>query len=200
MARLGNEERQFCKRHGIPIDRLFDASGFSRAEYREFMGDDERWAAYGVTPCRPAGHVLRNRHGACLMCNPAAVEFMKRSKRGGMLYAALGGSNTVMKLGFSQDPYNRIYIANCEGWGGYQDWWIIGLGFSDQAGQLEHSLHAAFKEHAIALDWHRNGNHITTREAYRVSEDLSAVVMEKLYELCDGRAFSPPPGWRPDAT
>ena len=119
MARLGKDERQYCRYHGIPLERLFDASGYKRAGYKEIMGQEEKWAAFGVKPCKKSAHVLRNRHGFCLMCDPQTVAHMLRSKLPGYLYVALGADCTLMKLGFSQNPLNRISIANYEGWGGY---------------------------------------------------------------------------------
>ncbi len=182
VAKLGSEERAYCNRHGIPLDRLFDADGYKRASYKEIMGADEKWAAYGVKPC-PNGHVLRNRHGFCLMCNPQTVAHMLRSKLPGYLYVAVGAGRELMKLGFSAAPERRIEIANYEGWGGKYDWRIVAKGWSPRGGKLEGEFHHYFKDRQVQLTWIRNGNLTRTREAFHADVPEAC---SKLVWLCDG--------------
>ncbi len=182
MAQLGKDEREYCLRHGIPLDRLFDASGYTRASYKEIMGVEEKWAAYGVRACLN-GHVLRNRHGSCLKCDPQTVAHMLRTKLPGYLYVAVESRFEFMKLGFSQDPANRIRIANYEAWGGYRDWRLIAQGRSIKAGKLEAELHAHFRESQVPLSWMRNGEFTSTKESFKA--DLPEAG-SKLVWLCDG--------------
>jgi hypothetical protein len=160
--RLGKEERAFCRLHGIPEQRLFDATGHKRAEYREIMAIDEKWAAYGVTPCSICGNELRNRHGTCLMCDTKRLAYLFRSKLAGYLYVAIGADGDLMKIGFSTDPIERIKIANYEGWGGHYDWRVVAYAWSSQAGRIESRLHALFQSTSVNLGWYRNGVHTTT--------------------------------------
>lgn len=182
MARLGRLERLFCRRHGLPETRLFDATGMKRAEYREVMKQDEKWAAYGVTPCAPHGHILRNRHGSCLMCDTGRLAYLFRTKMSGYLYIATGASGSLMKLGFSNDPRNRLNIANWEGWGGHSDWRLVAMAWDQEAGRLEHEFHGAFSEHCVPLEWERNWQTIISREAFRIDVDAA---LTKLVWLCD---------------
>lgn len=183
MARLGRSERGFCKDHGLPESRLFDASGMKRAEYREVMKRDEKWAAYGVTPCAPHGHVLRNRHGTCLMCDTARLAYLFRTKMSGYLYVATSASGGLVKLGFSNDPRNRLDIANWEHWGGYSDWRLVAMAWDEKAGRLEHEFHAAFSEYCVPLEWERNWRTIISREAFRIGVEPA---ITRLVWLCDG--------------
>lgn len=180
--KLGKDERSYCRLHGIPDERLFDATGLKRAEYREIMAVDEKWAAWGVTPCSICGHELRNRHGTCLMCDTKRVAYLFRTKLAGFLYVAVGANGDLMKIGFSTDPVERIKIANYEGWGGYHDWRIAAYAWSSQAGRVESQLHSKFQLTGIPLGWFRNGNHTITREAYKC--DLAEAVTQLVY-LCD---------------
>lgn len=181
----------YCQIHGIPAERLFDASGLKRAAYRELMKMDDKWAAYGVTPCYQ-GHDLRNRAGTCLMCDPQRVAHLLRSKMSGFLYVASGSGGRVMKLGFSQNPAHRIGIANYEGWGGCSDWCLRAFGWAAEAGALEAEFHAEFEHQQTALHWDRNYRPQVTREAYLA--DVAAAA-EKLVWLCDRPVQLVPPPW-----
>ena len=165
MIKLETSSRLFCEIHGIPLDRLFDASGLRKSEYREIMKDEDKWAAYGVSPCK-RDHVLRNRHGTCLMCDTERVAHLLRSKMSGYLYVASGAGGSLMKLGFSGDPVNRIKIANYERWGGYDDWCLRAFGWAQEAGGLEGELHAEFYDKRVPLQWERNWVPQVTRESY----------------------------------
>lgn len=191
MAKLSNSARLYCEIHGIPSDRLFDADGLTKATYRELMKDQEKWAAFGVTPCYQ-GHVLRNRAGTCLMCDPERVAHLLRSKMSGFLYVASGGGGRLMKLGFSGNPANRLKIANYEGWGGQHDWCLRAYGWSKEAGALEAELHAEFQHRQVCLQWDRNYVPQVTREAYLADITLAA---EKLVWLCDSIVEVVPPPW-----
>lgn len=192
MARLGKAERAFCLYHGIPLERLFNASGIRASEYRETMKAEEKWAAYGVTPCASGSHILRNRHGTCLMCKTERVAYLLRTKLPGYLYVASGAGGRLMKLGFSQNPVNRIAIANYEGWGGYYDWSLRVYCWNQEAGHLESELHAAFAPFSVALEWERNGRFVVTKEAY-LSDTAEALLI--IGRLCDDVPEIVPPAW-----
>lgn len=185
MAKLRSNERKFCNHHGIPEERLFDASGIRPVDFKEIMKVDEKWAAYGVRSCLPAGHVLRNRHNTCLMCNTQRVAHMLRAKKAGYLYVASGAGGKLMKLGFSNDPSNRLKIARGEGWGGYKDWQLVCFASSSEAGRIEGQLHSTFTDTRVPLEWERNWRRETTRESYIA--DIDAAV-ERIVWLCDGLA------------
>ncbi|WP_404479332.1 GIY-YIG nuclease family protein [Novosphingobium sp. BL-52-GroH] len=187
MAKLEKSARIFCQIHGIPADRLFDAEGLPRQIYKYIMKSDEKWAAYGVTRCLN-GHVLRNRFGSCLICNPQSVAHMLRSKLSGYLYAASGAGGHYMKLGFSSDPMKRIKQANIEGWGGHDDWQLRAYGWAQEAGALEAELHAEFRHNQVRLPWIRNAEQQFTRESYLADITEAAV---KLIWLCDGPIEQP---------
>ena len=187
---LGSIERKFCHKYGIPEERLFDASGIRPIDFKEIMEAEEKWAAYGVTPCKREGHILRNRTNTCLMCDTSQVGYMLRSKKAGYLYVASGAGGALMKLGFSRDPFNRLKIANYEGWGGYGDWRLVCYAWSSEGGRIEGQLHSGFSDTRVPLEWERNWRSETTRESYRA--DLIAAV-ERLVLLCDGNPTVVPP-------
>jgi hypothetical protein len=182
LAKLTKEAKAFCLRHGIPESRLFDASRFRPRDFKEIMAAEEKWAAYGVTPCY-RGHILRDRHNTCLMCDTARVSFMLRSKLSGYLYVAEGGGRQLMKLGFSTEPANRIKIANYEGWGGHFDWKLVAFAWDAEAGRLEKDLLAHFADQQVLLEWERNWQPMVAREAFWSNIEGA---IEKIVWLCDG--------------
>lgn len=191
MITVKKEARHFCEIHGIPFDRLFDATGFKRSEYKFEMQIEEKWAAYGVRTCKN-GHELRNRHGTCLICKPERVAFMLRSKMPGYLYIASGDQGRLMKLGFSGDPQNRIKIANYDAWGSYSDWTLRAVAWAEEAGALECELHAEFAHIRVPLHWDRRCVPQITRESYLA--DIEGAV-SKLAWLCDSPPQIAPPPW-----
>lgn len=61
MARLGKEEQNYCRQHGIPQDRLFDAEGLKRAAYNRLSSQDEKGVMASVFDLQmdPAGNGLQ---------------------------------------------------------------------------------------------------------------------------------------------
>ncbi len=192
MAKLGRREREFCKKYQIPECRLFDASGLTRAQYKQIMKVEEKWAAFGVTPCGIEEHMLRNRHGTCLMCDTKRLAWLFSSKMSGYLYVASGAGGDLMKLGFSNNPTNRLKIANYEGWGGHRDWCLRAFGWASEAGQLESRLHARFAHTRVPLEWDRNWRLETTKESFQA--DLTEAI-HQLVLLCDEVPEIVPPPW-----
>jgi hypothetical protein len=183
MATMGKTEKAFCKYHGIPDARSFDATGLSKSECYEAMKLLEKWVAFGVEPC-PNGHRLKNkRQRNCLICHPASLAWIFRSEAPGYLYIARSKMIGHFKAGFSNDPHNRLYIANCEGWGGASDWQLVSKAWDEKAGSKEFDLHRRLSVHRSPRAWVRNGKSIKTREAYACSMDEA---IEALVLTADG--------------
>lgn len=183
MARIGKLEKAFCKDHGIPDTRIFDATGLSKSECYETMKSLEKWVAFGVPPC-PNGHELKNKRWKnCLVCAPASLAWIFRSEAPGYLYIAQSLSIDLFKVGFSNDPRKRLVSANCEGWGGASDWRLITRAWDDKAGIKEFDLHKRLAVYRSARSWLRKGRLIQTREAYACTLDQA---IEALVYTADG--------------
>lgn len=72
LAKLTKEQKAFLDRVGVPLSRVFDASGMRTAEYKQAMRDLGMWVAYGASPCEAEGHTLRSRTGHCVQCKDFA--------------------------------------------------------------------------------------------------------------------------------
>ena len=166
MARLTKAHLRYLEHHGIDVDETFDASGLKRAEYRPRMKAEGKFVAYGVTKCHN-GHSLRNRYGTCIECFPASIAFARRSEMSGYLYLAKSADLGLIKVGFSgDDPDNRIYIANLEGYGGAWDWQICLTVWADHAGAKEIAVHQSLADFRAERAWIRNGAGIVAREMF----------------------------------
>src|SRR5690348_13346800 len=103
MARLTVKQRQFIERHDLDPDlHALDATGMTRAEFREELRNERKLIVYGVGPC-PRGHTLRTA-GGCPQCDTSYVAYAKRSRLSGYVYIAKSGRLT--KVGFSEDAPN----------------------------------------------------------------------------------------------
>ena len=174
MGRLTKEHLRYLKQHSIDVEETFDASGLKRAEYRPRMKAEGKFVAYGVTRCQ-IGHGLRNRYGTCIQCFPASIAFARRSELPGYLYIAQSTDVGLFKVGFSSDdPDNRIYIANLEGYGGAWDWRICLTVWSERAGAVEIAAHRSLADFRAERAWVRNGADIVSKEMFGC--DLTEVI------------------------
>ena len=166
MAKLTKEQLRFLARHSIEVSEAFDASGLSRSQYGPRMRDEGKFVAYGVVRCQKGSHSLRSRSGNCIQCFPASIGFSRRATLSGYVYIAQSNMGKLIKIGFSGDPDDRIYIANLEGYGGAYDWQIRRMVWSDRAGELERALHRDLESYRIDKEWVRNGYTVWTRELF----------------------------------
>jgi predicted GIY-YIG superfamily endonuclease len=170
LVRLTKDQIRFLEKHGIPLSEAFDATGYSRASYSERMRELGKVVAYGVTRCKKSRHSLRSRHGTCIQCFPASIAYARRAYLPGFVYIAQSHINRSLKIGFSgDDPDNRIYIANLEGYGDAWDWRIRRLVWSERAGKIEAATHQELAAYRSDEEWIRNGTLIRTRELFSCS-------------------------------
>ena len=171
MGKFTFRHAAFLRKHGFenPHDWAIDATGMTRALYREALSRERKIFAFGVAPC-PRGHTLRTA-GGCPECRTSYIAFAKRSRLPGFVYIAK--CDRMTKVGFSQDAPNRIYIANLEGYAGKQNWHVRARLYSSNAGQIELAAHRALRNYAIKQAWDRNGAISVTREVFICSYETA---------------------------
>ena len=106
--KLSRDQLAFLKRHKIPADRVFNATGMATVAYKAEMKLLEAWVAFGVTPCSEAGHTLRTRAGHCVQCKPARLSYLMRFDQAGDIYVAVSTSGAMVKVGTSQCAVGRV--------------------------------------------------------------------------------------------
>lgn len=166
MAKLTGAQLRYLRHHRIEVEETFDASGLKRADYGQRMKVEGKLVAYGVTRCK-YGHSLRTRRGQCIECFPASIAFSRRSELSGYIYICESFDGKLFKIGFSRDePQNRIYIANLEGYGGLLDWRITFFAWSERAGAIEIAAHQKLAPFRSKRTWIRNGQLTKSTELY----------------------------------
>lgn len=178
MAKLSRSDEAFLDLHGIPLTATFDASGMRAAAWKQAMRDQGKLIAYGVSCLR--GHSLKTRAGNCVRCNTANIAYALRPSKPGYVYIAHSKALGLVKIGFSQDPDNRVYIANLEGYGGAADWAIKVQHYATSAGRIELELHSLLHSHKDPRYWYRNGDLIEAREVYSCSASFAQRTLRSL--------------------
>ena len=137
----------------------------TKASYSAALREARKLFAYGLAPC-PKGHTIRML-GGCPQCDTSRIAYAKRSRLAGYVYIAKSGQLT--KIGFSTDPFNRIYIANLEGYAGKRDWRVRAQLKSSNAGQLEIAAHKFLRDYCDSTFWVRNSKITYPREVFSCS-------------------------------
>ena len=149
MATLTQEQLTFLLRYEIAPSRVFDATGHSRDEYQAIMEALDMLIAYGVSPCRRAGHTLRTRAGHCIQCTPANLSYLRRYDEHGDVYVAESVANSVTKVGTSRQVVERVRNLNDRRYGGCSDWVLVHQAAASRAGRVEVAVHQKLSKYAV---------------------------------------------------
>jgi hypothetical protein len=64
-------QAQVLAQHGIRTEQVLDARGMTRKRWKaECERQNTVWAFTPDSPCQKGGHVLRDRSGHCVQCDP----------------------------------------------------------------------------------------------------------------------------------
>jgi hypothetical protein len=148
MATLTPDQLAFLDRHKVPLDRAFDATGLTRAEYSERMKALDQWIAFGVAPCREAGHGLRVRSGHCVQCKPANLAFQNRHGAPGEVYVAHSSRRHYVKVGSAESAAVRLKNLNLLQYGRIDDWKIVFAQRCESATSVEFEVHKVLSAHS----------------------------------------------------
>lgn len=179
MARLSRDQLAFLKRHKIPADRVFNATGMATVAYKAEMKLLEAWVAFGVTPCSEAGHTLRTRAGHCVQCSPANLSYLMRFDKAGDIYIAVSARGAMVKVGTAQWAEDRVLQLNSYCYGGQSDWV---LRFKDRvaiAGRVEAEAHAKLAAYPAVGAYWKNGGFIESREIFSCSYRVAVAAVRK---------------------
>ena len=144
---LSEDQMDFLLRVQVPFDRLFNATGLTKAEYHDQMKDADLWVAFGVTPCREEGHTLRVRSGHCVQCKPAVLSFQNRHNAQAYVYIAHSSRRHYVKVGSATTPAERIRNLNSLRYGQIDDWRLIQAFQCQAAGEVEFLAHRKLSLH-----------------------------------------------------
>ncbi len=184
MNGLTYEQKEFLKKHNIPLNKVFDAKGLSQPEYRLKMKSLDKLIAFNVTPCRKAGHTLKTRSGHCVQCKPANIEFQGRSDSSGVVYIAGTQKGKIIKCGYSKAFEIRSESLNRTGYGSFNDWEILFVIKSAIAGHIELEIKSLLRAYSIVSEYNHDGNDHDAGEIFQCSYSKAKAT---LIDLCKDR-------------
>lgn len=180
MAKLTKQEINFLREMEVPLEKTFDATGYSTAYYKSVMRRLDLWVAYGVTPCSAYGHQLRTRAGHCLQCNTAGISYLKRHSQSQYVYLAYSKSSNWIKIGTTADLSQRSISINMQQYGGVSDWVILSSAYVHKAGEVESLIHSELSEFAELSFTNRGGEYQNTREIFSCNKKFALKVFKKI--------------------
>lgn len=167
MAQLSKSQINFLNSIGVNKEETFDATGYSKSEYRIAMKEFGLKIAYGVTPCKKEGHTLRTRYGSCVQCHPLHMTFQKRNEDGGHIYVAYSIEKGYIKIGSTKNAKTRAKSLREQNYGGFSDWVIsYSIEVSELAGQIEFEIHKKLENYQINGDYYKDGKLQKSREMF----------------------------------
>jgi hypothetical protein len=173
----------FSERHGIALDKFFDAAGLRRSDYAKSMHESGFVIAYNTTPCIKGKHTIRNRYGRCVVCDPKQLAFNERAEKSGYVYVAFSRSKKLVKVGFTEDIKRRHSDLLRQSYAGAKDWSLEFLKKTQSAGRIEieaHKILAPYLVKNAMYEW--DGKLQNARETYSCSLEEVINVLEKLTE------------------
>ena len=156
----------FLTQKSVPLSKVFDATGMSKTEYHDAMKPLGYWIAYGVAPCREAGHRMRTRSGHCVQCDPAKIAFIARSDKAAEVYVAHSARRHYTKVGSAESAEVRVRSLNTHRYGQIDDWKLVYSVASARAGQVEFKVHMALAAHYLPRNNAVGANSVQSQELF----------------------------------
>ena len=186
---LTKDEKEFISHHGIEPSDIFDGRGEIIRVYHAKA--KEKGCRYVIAnPC-PYGHRLKDRHGHCLVCNPALISFTKRESDKGVVYIAYSGKYT--KVGMIENNINsknvalnkREYRLNSEGgYAGREGWQTVkSWQLERNAGKVEREAHKLLEKYKVEKGYIYSGELRNAKEIFECSIQTAIEAVKKAIEL-----------------
>jgi hypothetical protein len=175
---LTKEQKSFLFTQKIPFSEVFDATGFSKAEYQDRMREQNKLFAFGVTPCKKFGHALRSRAGHCIECDTSRIAYQRRHHIKGIVYIAGTHSKGLLKIGCTNDIGDRLQDLNMGGYGKAQDWEILlsAHGVQD-AGLIESKAHFNLRDYNVFGTYIKQGKENECYELFKCSYKMARDIL-----------------------
>jgi hypothetical protein len=179
MTKLTDNQTKFLKTQGIPLSRVFDATGMKPSEYKPIMKDLGMDVAIGVTPCKEVGHTLRIRGGHCLQCGTHNLAFLRRYSDEATIYAATSTILKLTKIGTAKDASKREYSLNNSRYGDSNDWKIQFTQQCPKAGRIEFEVHQALMPFNVSRSYWKQGNLVDCEELFDCNVELAIATIKQ---------------------
>jgi hypothetical protein len=172
---LSQDQIEFLAKHGVPEQYVFNATGMSRAVYKQRMSKVDCGIAYGTSACGNAGHTLRTSSGHCIQCSPKQISFVLRHRVPGEVYVAESNYRTrAVKIGSAKSSIDRISGLNSEQYAGRHDWSLKYHYGVKCMGLVEFEVHSKLFQFAITDEYYsKDGEKINSREIFSCPVDVA---------------------------
>ena len=169
-ASLTTSQRKFIEAHEIPYSQVFDARGLKLAQYKTAMQEEDYVIAVNVTPCERHGHQIRSRHGKCVQCNAASIEFQDRKNRNAYVYVCYSEENGFAKIGMTDAPDRRLGVLNSLQYASVSDWKMVFKKECRRAGLIEYESQKMIEKFRIERTYKKDGRIQSCYEIFRCSQ------------------------------
>ncbi|TMJ03418.1 MAG: GIY-YIG nuclease family protein [Alphaproteobacteria bacterium] len=168
MSGFTDEIRSFLCSQRIPDDWVCDASMVGPRRYKRKMEAEGKLFAIVREPCYN-GHYIRSHKGHCMQCDTSRIAYVLRHYKEAYVYIAGSRSQRLLKIGWSETPYDRAEHLNSIGYGAISDWELLYYGSYPEAGKVELSSHSRLSWHMTPRGWFREGVPQDAREIFKCS-------------------------------
>lgn len=163
---LDSEDYSFMIKENLWFDKILDARGLTKKEYKSLARDLDLNYVFVGRSCH-VGHYLKLRSGHCPICQPASSGFSKRYNSSGYVYIAYSKKKRLVKVGYCSSLINRQNSLNKEAYAGAVDWRVEKYIWSEKAGKLESDIHMKLHAHqANAICYFKGTYLLKAREVY----------------------------------
>lgn len=150
---MDKELQEFIHQHKLDKSDFFNAEGRTINSCYNEMKKSDKLFAFNTTPCQRGGHTIRDRKGHCIVCNPASIAFIMRSRQVGYIYIACSKNKQFTKVGMSTEKMSsRISKLNSRKVGNTGDWEVIESFKCPNANQIELLAHSILDKYKVKGD------------------------------------------------
>jgi hypothetical protein len=181
MSGFTDEIRSFLRSQGIAESEVCDASMLSPRRYKPAMEREGKLFAIVKNPCY-RGHQLRSHKGHCIQCDTSRIAYVTRHHKVAYVYIVGSRRHRVIKIGWSETPWNRGPHLNNIGYGGIHDWELLYYASHLEAGKVELSADSVLSRYAAPRIWIREGEVQESREIFECSYGKAREALEAVSE------------------
>lgn len=168
MSGFTDEIRAFLRSQRIPDDWVCDASMVGPRRYKRKMEAEGKLFVIVREPCYN-GHYIRSHKGHCMQCDTSRIAYVLRHNKEAYVYIVGSRLHRLLKVGWSETPYDRADHLNSIGYGEIYDWELLYYRSYPEAGKVELSAHSRLSWCITPRGWVREGIVQDAREIFKCS-------------------------------
>ena len=180
MEHLSEEQIAFLRHHGVPLSRVFNASGLGKKERERTMRQLGMELAYGVPACDRANHTLRTRSGHCVQCGTHNLAFQRRYDEIGEVYVATSKRFGLVKMGVAQSAADRLITLNYFQYGGPDDWNLREAIRCERAGRVEFVAQNELFKYRVTTAYKKQGSTVNCQELFSCTEKQAISALKRV--------------------